>query len=192
VWGCLDGLLIPGAARESLLAMISTYPDVRALLLDTDSPCGDPSRSSRWIASPIFSNQRADASLHALLRMHPISLSHEVAATYHQHSAKRFLLSAAEWADGFDGVDATEVGRFSGSVAQSPDLEPVQAMLQRHAVKSAVLPDIYSRQSRITKVFDTLAALHAALRRAAARIRDSPSDYPVEGGWEAMRDQADS
>ena len=189
--GCIDGYLFPGAVHAALLGMLDAQPGVRSLLLETDSPCGDPSRASRWVASPIFSNTRADASLHALLIMPPISLTRERAASYHQHSAKRFLLSAAEWADGFGGPDASEIGRFSGSIAQNPDLEPIQAMLQRHTLRSSVLPDIYSRQARVDKVFDALAALHFAVKRAAVRLRDTPDAFSGDA-WEAMRGSPDS
>jgi hypothetical protein len=188
VWGTLDGYAYPGAVREAFVAMLSACPGVRSFLLDTDSPDGDPTRATRWIASPVFSGSRADASIHALLALPPLSFSRAVAETYHGHSPKRFLPSAAEWCAKLGGPDATEIARFSGSVAQNPDLEPVQAMLLQHELRASVLPDIYSRQARVSKVFDTITTLHLAIRRAAVRIQANPAGFPPEGGWEALKD----
>ena len=186
VWGTLDGYAHPGAVREAFIAMLQACPGVRSFLLETDSPDGDPRRASQWVASPIISSNRADASIRALLSIPPISLSPEVAATYHGHSPKRFLLSAAEWCADLGGVAATEVARFSGSTAQNQDLEPIQAMLLRHELRSSILPDIYSRQARVSKVFDLIVTLHLAIQQAVSRILAHPGRYSTEHGWDAF------
>ena len=75
------------------------------------------------------------------------------------------------------GPDATEIARFSGSVAQNSDLEPIQAMLRQHELRASVLPDIYSKVARVSKVFDTITTLHLAIRRAAMRIQADPASF---------------
>ena len=108
-----------------------------------------------------------------------------MAARFHGHSAKRFLLNVAEASPHFGAPDAQELGRFSLSVAQSTDLEPVEAMLQSHTSKCAVMPAVYANQARVSKAFDRLCRVQRVLRAAATMCSQQPSPPPLVGGWGA-------
>ena len=183
VWGIFGQLVFGFAAQEALRDALRGAEDAQCTLRDTDSPNGDPTNARRWIASGVHCKGRADASLHALLQLPPISLSAEQAATFHGHSAKRFLLNVAEASDEFSETEANAIGRFSGSVAQSPDLEPDAALLRRHALDCAVLPNIYARAARVQTAFDLLARMHRQLRRIAQRFARGSLVLPRVAGW---------
>ena len=169
----------PGRGRESLLEMLDGREEVRAILIDTDSPSGDPSRgASVWLRAPLAPGSRAEASLHALLQLPPISLSPEQAMAYKGHASKRHLLCLAEASPLFSAEESNELGRFSGSIAQSPDLIPSAAMLQRHAARCAVLPAIYAGPVKLR----TLAALLVRARSVAvATLGDVLADGYQDG-----------
>lgn len=134
-----------------------------------------PPRPPPGSPPPLRGASRVDASLQALLRLPPISLSHEEAGRHHGHSAKRFLLNVAEASGAFSSVEASEVGRFSMSTAQNPDLEPVAAMLKAHSLRASVLPDIYAGKAKVARVFDLLVKAHLVLRDACERLANDPS-----------------
>lgn len=185
VWGVISGFLDEGAVRDALTSMLQGAEGVCCTLRETDSPDGSPLTASDWVSAGVASRGRADASLHALLQLEPISLTAEQAARYHGHSAKRFLLNAAEASDEFDETAAHAVGRFSGSTAQDPDLEPVEAMLVKHALTCSVLPAIYGGKAKVATAFDRLAKLHCVLRRIVRRHLSELAPLPREGGWSA-------
>ena len=72
----------------------------------------------------------------------------DAARRFHGHSCKRYCLNVAESSPLFDSIEATEVGRFSGSTAQDSDLEPREAMLRAHTQRVSVLPAIYASLSK--------------------------------------------
>ena len=124
--------------------MLEGMEDLRCVLRDSDSQTGDPTHATRWIAAPIESPDRVNACLYALLALPPISMPPDMAASYHGHSAKRFILNVVEASPLFTKEEEGEVGRFSGSTgAQQNDLTPVQSMLHAHTLSVAVLPEIY-------------------------------------------------
>ena len=112
------------------------------------------------------------------------------ASAFHGHSPKRFLLSCADSLPSFDDVFSNEVGRFSGSVAQSSDLEPTEAMLRQHSLRCSVLPAIYSNKARVPKAFSRLARLHRAVLGVALRAQTDPSLLSRSDPWEAFRSAA--
>ena len=101
-------------------------------------------------------------------------MTEEQAATFHGHSAKRFLLNVADGAGSFDSVDSNQVGRFSNSTAQDRDLEPTQAMLSKHTTK-------------VDSAFSLLARMHTLLVRVAHLYRDGQLELPLVDGWEIFR-----
>lgn len=174
-WGVADGLVEKDCLRNALVSMLHDVQQSRFLIRDTDSPDGDPTRASSWVAAPLKGASRVGASLQALLRLPPISFSAEEASAYHGHAAKRFLLNVAEASGAFSPVEACEIGRFSLSTAQSPDLEPVASMLQAHSTRASVLPGIYAGKAKVARVFDLLAKAQLVLRAAYAALSADPS-----------------
>jgi hypothetical protein len=110
-----------------------------------------------------------------------------VAERYHGHSPKRFLLNVVEASRSLDAAtDGLESGRFAQSTAQAPDLEPVEAMLHEHRLRSVALPDIYAGKAKVEKVFDRAVAVHAVLRAAAAAASASSDPMPQEHGFSQL------
>jgi hypothetical protein len=183
VWGCFDGFVHPGKARSALVDSLTGAESVGCILRDTDSRSGDPSTATAWIASGVESTSRIDASIQSLLQMHPICLSHEQASRYHGHSAKRFLLNVAEAAPSLSlSADGVEFGRFGGSTAQNTDLEPTQAMLRQHELRSAQLPSIYAGKAKVETVFSRLTSLQTVVTTAVDRVRRG-REIPHEHGF---------
>ena len=172
VWGCIEGYEESGAIRVALEEMLGVWPEVRCILLDTDSRTGDPSTASCWVANPLAS-KRADASLHSVLTI--AGIESDRVKRYHGHSCKRFCLNVAEASPLFDALEATEVGRFSGSTAQNTDLEPREAMLRAHTQRVSVLPAIYGGLAKVAKVFDAICKLHLVGCAAVRILRSSSS-----------------
>ena len=168
VWAVIDGIAFGDAVVNSLRAMLDGAEEVRSILIDTDSPSGDPALASRWLrAAP--SHGRVVASLHSLLQLEPLSFSREEASKYMPHSAKRFMLCVSEASPYLDTETAQAHGRFSKSTAQNADLEPRAAMLARHDLASSALPSIYANKAKVAKVFDHLARAQLVLQEALAR-----------------------
>ena len=174
VWGIFEGIERGDAFYDALFEMLSGMEETRCLLRDTDSPSGDPTRASEWIRSPVLAPARRTASLQSLLTLPPISMSPSRAGDFGGHAAKRFLLNIAEVSPLFSPHEASELGRFSHSTAQCPDLVPSQAMLRAHELSASVLPGIYAGKAKVAAVFAVLAKAHGAIRAAAARAAASP------------------
>ena len=183
-WAVVDSILHGDAVRRALVDSLAGAEAVGCILRDTDSPNGDPTRSTVWLSAPLSSPARMDASLHAVLRA--AGVPPDVAARIHSHGCKRFTQNVCESDPSLGTQDAAEVGRFSGSTAQFPDLEPTAAMLRQHELRSAVLPGIYAGKSCVLKVFDRLAAAHLAMERVALQSIQDPSFPPLPflDGWE--------
>ena len=158
---------------------------MKCILLDTDSASGDPSSATQWCRAPIEDASRQDASLHGLLRLSPINMPPDLAATFHGHSAKRFLLNVAEASPCVAASEAQELGRFSHSVAQQSDLEPTAAMLRAHALRASVLPTIYAQKTKVARAFDLLAKVHLVMEGAVHRVRTAGASLPMVDGWGA-------
>ena len=169
-WGVLSGLVYPGGVLTALRGMLRGREGTNSLFLDTDSPSGDPSLADGWLSMSVESPKRADASLHSLLQMHPISMTSVEAGAYHGHAAKRFILSVAEESPEFDAPAQNEIGRFSGSLAQSDDLVPTAELLRRHELRCSVLPAIYARHTRVGRAFDLLARMQRVIASVALRV----------------------
>ena len=172
VWGTIDGVHDRVAIRMPLLEMLAGCEALRCILVDTDSPNGDPSHpdTTRWLLDPLKAPARVDQSLHALLRMHPLNLSEAEAARYHGHFGKRFNACVADASPDFSDKHRNDLGRFAGSSAQSDSLEPVAAMLERHTVAVTAMPNIYSRSTVVQYHLDLAVRLYAVLRHAYSRV----------------------
>ena len=187
LWASIGGFVYKYAVRDALVEMLDGAADVGCILLDTDSSNGDPRLATEWMRAPLEGSQRVSASLQALLTMPPISMPVEMARKYHGHSAKRVLLNTADAHPDLTAIDSNEIGRFSQSTAQQPDLEPVAAMLQRHEMAAAVLPAIYAAESKVEACIDRICEIDRAIAAHVQRASEDPSLLPLEGGWSLFR-----
>ena len=186
-WGVIDGLFFEDAIINGVFAMLKGAEDLCCILRDTDSISGAPDDSaSQWLYAPLEAPARIAASLQHLLESHPICRPPEEAAKFGGHAAKRFAQNVCQDATELTPQDATEIARFSKSVAQLPELVPSDEMLRRHQVLISILPDRYGKDARVHGVFDSLCCLHGVVARAAARFQlVAETAMPQECGWGA-------
>jgi hypothetical protein len=160
-FGIAEGINHGARSYDALCDMLDGRADVRALIIDTDSPSGDPRAASRWVSAPLAPGARASASLHALLEI--AGFDRASAGRLLGHGAQRFLMAFTEASPLFSPEHSSELARFAGSTSKDADLTPTQAMLARHAVRSAVLPAIYSGKEKVRSVAVTAVRVHAAI-----------------------------
>ena len=172
------------ASLDALRAMLDGREDVQSILIDTDSPSGNPLHATTWLRTPLSPGTRANSSLQGLHQLPPISLSPEAAAAFKGHSSKRHLLRLAEASPRFSVLDCNEIGRFCGSVSQSPDLIPTAALLQRHTARCAVLPAIYAGPDKLQTVALLLVRTHEV---ASATLADVLSDGHLDSASAFIR-----
>ena len=167
-WCAVDGVFEQDAILRPLLRMLDGAEGIRAILRDTDSRSGDPADAHGWLMTHLPFPARAEASLHSLLRMHPICMPPAMAKRHHGHFAKRFLLNLVDDSPEFNTIEANEVGRFTGSTAQNTDLIPLESMLRAHEARVAVLPARYAAKRKVAIALDLVARIHLVLRRTTA------------------------
>lgn len=173
-WGCVDPIDPTNDPLPALQRMLESA-DVPSILRDTDSPNGNPTYATRFIAAGITEHHRAEASLHALLAMDPIGMSTADAASVHGHAAKRFPMCVCEASTTeISPTEANELARFSGSILQQRDLEPTADLMQRHSVRSKVMPAIYADKAKVVKVLDIICKVQMALEGAHTRAAADP------------------
>ena len=67
VWGVFDGFRHPGVLRREFIASLEGAEDVRCILLDSDSPDGNPASGTRFVRAPLIAKARIRTSLVELL-----------------------------------------------------------------------------------------------------------------------------
>ena len=163
--------------------------DPHYLLRDTNSPDGDPTRATGWVDAPLI-GARALKSLHALGVMSPWALEPSVVQEKTLHSSKHDL-NCVSRAGGDPPGDTNEVGKWSGSIAQTAELADMTARSALRAAHSGAplgasevdlaMPELYSRETAEEIV-------PAIMERQVSRLRAlvaSPgiAHLPQKGGW---------
>ena len=176
-------------APPRALNEVGVVEDPHYLLRDTNSPSGDPTRATRWIDAPL-TGSRALKSLHALGVLSPWALDPVVVQEKTLHSSKHDL-NCVSRAGGDPPGDTNEVGKWSGSVAQTAELADMTARSALRAAHSGTplgasevdlaMPELYSRETAEEIV-------PAIMERQVHRLRAlvvSPgiAHLPQKGGW---------
>jgi len=76
-------------------------------------------------------------------------------------------------ASGLHALRAFEIGRWSGSTAQDPDLTPSQREQRRHRLAAGVMPEGYAPLSKVARVCGILGDEMEALDHLWARMVDA-------------------
>ena len=165
--------------------------DPHYFLRDTNASDGDPSggKATAWVDWPI-AGQRASASLRALAQLSPWALPREVAMEKTGHSGKHDLACVSR-AGGDTRQDTNEIGKWSGSLAQSTDLASSTAavdMRARHGACSSeqdsselAMADLYSAET-VEEIVP--AIMHRQITRLQALLVSPGIDsLPAKGGW---------
>ena len=176
-------------APPRTLNHVGVAEDPHYLMRDTNSPDGDPTRATGWIDAPL-TGARALKSLHALGVMSPWALDPAVVQEKTLHSAKHDL-NCVSRAGGDPPGDTNEVGKWSGSIAQTAELADMAARSALRAAHSGAplggseldlaMPELYSRETAEEIV-------PAIMERQVSRLRalaTSPGidHLPQKGGW---------
>ena len=160
--------------------------DPHYFMRDTNSSDGNPTGATAWVDSPL-AGRRATISLQSLAQLSPWALPAEVALEKTGHSAKHDLNCVSR--SGGDPVsDTNEIGKWSGSLAQSADVATATsaaAMHTRHGAGSSEqdssMPDLYSSEA-VEEIVP--AIMQRQIRRLQALLVSPGIDaLPAKGGW---------
>ena len=165
--------------------------DPHYFLRDTNAADGDPTggKATAWVDWPL-AGQRAQASLRALAQLSPWALPREVAMEKTGHSGKHDLVCVSR-AGGDPPQDTNEIGKWSGSLAQSTDLASATAavaMQARHGGSSSeqdsaelAMACLYSAET-VEEIVP--AIMHRQIQRLQALVISPGVDaLPAKGGW---------
>ena len=165
--------------------------DPHYFLRDTNASDGDPSsgKATAWVDWPL-GGQRATASLRALVQLSPWGIPREVAMEKTGHSAKHDLVCVSR-AGGDPRQDTNEIGKWSGSLAQSTDVASstaTVAMRARHGASSSeqdsaelAMAELYSAES-VEEVVPAIMQ-RQIMRLQALVVSPGIDALPSKGGW---------
>ena len=91
-------------------------------------------------------------------------------------------------ARGAPAVRAIDIGRWSGSTAQDPDLAPAEMHARRHQLLAGVMPEAYAPLSKVARVCRILGDQMDALASFWAGLASSGGVHsvPVNGDFSPM------
>ena len=154
------------AVIDAVYDALEDVPEGNFLVRDTDSSDGAPTEGARFVDGPLLDG-RADKALQYCLSLPPLSLKPPELLSYKKHSLKPMLLKHAARMQ-VDPVRRHGMGRFSGSAAQEPSLVPDAAMLLKHRLRCAKLPDRYAQATALAVDVEAALKVHADLRALVA------------------------
>ena len=165
--------------------------DPHYLIRDTNAADGDPTcgKATAWVDWPLV-GQRAQASLRALAQLSPWALPREVAMEKTGHSGKHDLVCVSR-AGGDSQQDTNEIGKWSGSLAQSTDLASATAAVAMHARHGGSSSEQDSAELAMACLYSAETVeeiVPAIMRRQIERLQAlviSPGvdALPAKGGW---------
>ena len=150
------------------------------------SDSGDPGASTGFRNNPLVGHRLVHA-IHCVL-MRVCGLSPADAKLYAKHSSRHFLMEVSG-ARGEPAVNAIEIGRWSGSTAQDPDLVPAERHVMRHQLAAGVMPEAYAPLAKVARVCSILGGQMDALAKLWTRCVSSGagvSSIPVSGDFSPL------
>jgi hypothetical protein len=100
------------------------------------------------------------------------------------HSARHTLPLIASLR-GESAANRQEIGRWSMSAAQDPTMRPLQSVMKKHNVASAVLPDRYAQSVPTQAVFNVMERQVAAMRQYKQEC--GAEGLPRHETWESFQ-----
>ena len=171
---------------DFLLGVLSGVEDGCFVFRDFDSERGDPQEASRFLNSPLVGERLVYAIRCVLVRV--CRMSWDESGRWAKHASRHFLMEVAG-ARGEPALRAVEIGRWSGSTAQDPDLAPTARLVRRHQLRAGVMPEAYAPLAKVQRVCSILGdqmgaldALWASLGGAALPLF---GDFAPLAAWPA-------
>jgi len=160
---------------------------------DFDSRDGDPERATIFLNSPLREGRLVHAIECVIARVCDVTT--DVAKRWAKHSARHFLMECSS-ARNVHPLKGVEIGRWSGSTAQDPDLTPSQRLNARHVLEAGKMPETYAPSTKVDRVKSILGDEMQALdnlwekivRDANDVIFDAVVTIPVFGDFSPLQE----
>ena len=166
---------------DFLLGVLAGVESGCFVFRDFDSGRGDPQEATRFLNSPLVGERLVLAIRCVLVRV--CDMSWLVAGRWAKHAARHFLMEVAG-ARGEPALRAVEIGRWSGSTAQDPDLAPSAQLARRHQLRAGVMPEAYAPLAKVARVCGIVGDQMGALDALWASLQGR--SLPVFGGFEPL------
>ena len=149
---------------------------------------GDPGLSTGFRNNPLSGHRLVHAIQCVLVRV--CGLSPADAKLYAKHSSRHFLMEVSG-ARKEPAVRAVEIGRWSGSTAQDPDLAPAARQVMSHQLRAGVMPEAYAPLAKVTRVCSILGDQMNALANLWTRCVSSGAgiaSIPISGDFSPLEE----
>ena len=149
---------------------------------------GDPGEAKSFINSPLVGPRLVRAITCVISRV--CGLSEADASRWAKHSCRHFLMECGG-ARSLHALRAVEIGRWSGSTAQDPDLTPSERLHRRHRLAAGEMPESYAPSAKVSRVCEILGDEMAVLDELWARAAGDPAgirSIPPLGGFDVLRE----
>lgn len=173
------GLLGTDAWTRVLTRTLEGSESACAVFLENDSHDGDPFKATRLLPAAM-TKARVAVAKRAIWRE---LVGAAVAEHNTLHSERHFLSLVAEQA-GEPPEVTVEIGRWSGSTAQDPDLEPVLRQQRAHRLRMSALPDRYAQVEKVRRV---VAIVCRQMRAVRTRLLSLGGGLPTATAWSGGR-----
>ena len=140
---------------------------------------GDPNMATHFINSPLCGPRLVTAIACVISRV--CGVAPDTSQRWAKHSFRHFLMECAA-KRGVNPLRAVEIGRWSGSTAQDPDLTSNARIHKEHVIQSGVMPEHYAPLNKIARVCAIVGDEMTALDQYWAKLRLTcvDSTNPVE------------
>ena len=141
---------------------------------------GDPNMATHFINSPLCGPRLVTAITCVISRV--CGTGTDVAQRWAKHSFRHFLMECAAKRK-VNSLRAIEIGRWSGSTAQDPDLTPNARINKEHVIQSGIMPENYAPLNKIDRVCEIMSDEMAALDNYWNKLHRTCTDSstnPVE------------
>ena len=170
------------AGFRRLCAILEGVQSGRFIYRDFNSESGDPQHATAFLTSALTGPRLVRAKECTLVLA--CGLTPALARRYALLHVERHVLNEVASSREEEPTQALEVGRWAGSTAQDPDLEPVARLLQAHSLSAARMPEVYAPSRKVRRVCTILSDQMEALDDLHKRI--PTPDLPTEGGFDLI------
>ena len=156
---------------------------------DFDGTSGDPQDATRFLNNALDGARLVHAVACVISRVCGVAIG--TAKRWAKHSARHFLMecSSSRKVHALRGI---EIGRWSGSTAQNPDLTPSQRLNQRHMLAAGKMPEAYAPCTKVDRVKeilgDEMGALDKMWAKATTQTSEGIEGVPVFGDFSPLQE----